>query len=359
MPFVRLGYLLSAFAKSIPFATILTPWVFTSRIADRFGKGVRTGARDALLADESNDDNKGKVFGFHRAMDTTRRGVGSFVRIDLSLFSSGDYRMLFLIAFFPAMAGVALTLIIREKKNNSTSLRALWLPIFFTWKKITSCFPSTHDWLTVFRLMNSSDALFFFAPNKSPAAMLRCYSLMFFYNAFYAMLAYPFGRLADAWGLNKMLVAGLLLFAFVYAGLSFAQNTLALATLLLIYGMYYAATEGISKALVSKVVPKTETASAIGFYTGCNSITSVLASPVAGWIWYEWSPGTCLLFPQRCAAGCRLAFFYKNGNAASKLTIKFNVNIFLRITHLFQSGVCFIHHVAPSHRGKSLLHAHH
>ena len=73
-PFVELGYSLTAFSKLILGLSKFTPLVFIARSIDRLGKGVRTGARDAILSDETTPENKGKVFGFHRAMEYYRCG---------------------------------------------------------------------------------------------------------------------------------------------------------------------------------------------------------------------------------------------------------------------------------------------
>jgi MFS family permease len=130
----------------------------------------------------------------------------------------------------------------------------------------------------------------------------------------YASFAFPLGRLADKIGMKKMVTGGLILFAAVYAGMSQVNNTAMIVALLFLYGIYAAATEGISKALVSNLVVKSETASAIGFYTGWNSICALVASSAAGWIWYEWSPQVMFMIS---AGGALLVAGY-----LSVLTIK-------------------------------------
>ncbi|HEX5171791.1 MAG TPA: MFS transporter, partial [Cyclobacteriaceae bacterium] len=103
VPFVRVGYALSAISK--PMMAILTYplWIFFARTIDRFGKGIRTGARDALLSDEATPATKGKVFGFHRSMDTLGAVLGPSLALVYLYYFPGEYKMLFFIAFIPGL----------------------------------------------------------------------------------------------------------------------------------------------------------------------------------------------------------------------------------------------------------------
>jgi len=113
-----------------------------------------------------------------------------------------------------------------------------------------------------------------------------------FYNLVYALMSYPLGALGDKIGLKSIFIAGLVLFAIVYGGIIFAASVPILLALFFLYGVYAASTEGISKAWISNIVSKNEVATAIGFYTGMQSIYTLLASSLAGWLWYAFSPAT-------------------------------------------------------------------
>jgi MFS family permease len=113
-----------------------------------------------------------------------------------------------------------------------------------------------------------------------------------FYNLVYALAAFPLGILADRVGLKKIFVAGLLLFALVYAGMTIPGNLYWYGLLFFLYGLYAAATEGISKAWISNITDKADTATAIGTYTGFQSICTMLASIVTGWIWLQFGAAT-------------------------------------------------------------------
>ena len=100
LPFVKLGYLLSAISKPIIVLFTAKLWVFFARTVDRLGKGVRTAARDALLSQEATKENKAKVFGFHRSMDTLGAAIGPIIALVFLLYSPGNYQSLFFIAFY-------------------------------------------------------------------------------------------------------------------------------------------------------------------------------------------------------------------------------------------------------------------
>ena len=121
LPFVRIGYALSAISKPMMAAFVYPLWIFLARTTDRLGKGIRTAARDAMLSDECTHENKGKVFGFHRSMDTLGAVIGPAIALLFLYFYPGQYKLLFLLAFLPGMVAVFATLFIKEKKNKAVS----------------------------------------------------------------------------------------------------------------------------------------------------------------------------------------------------------------------------------------------
>ena len=108
-----------------------------------------------------------------------------------------------------------------------------------------------------------------------------------FYNLVFALLAYPIGILADKIGLKKIFIAGLFAFSIVYLGFAFNNNIIVFFVLFFIYGVYAAATEGISKAWISNIADAGETATAIGTYSGFQSICALIASSLCGLLWFN------------------------------------------------------------------------
>jgi MFS family permease len=161
--------------------------------------------------------------------------------------------------------------------------------------------------LLFFALFNSSDLFLLMkikASGLTDAYVIGCYIL---YNLVYALASFPMGHLGDKLGLKKTMVFGLVVFAAVYAGFGFNNSLAGFVALFVLYGIYSASTEGISKALISNSVPKTETASAIGTYTGLSSVVVLLASTLAGLIWKYGSPETVFMVS---AAGVTISAIY-------------------------------------------------
>ena len=123
VPFVQLGYAFSAISKPMMAIFTFPLWIFFARTIDRFGKGIRTGARDAILSDEATAATKGKVFGFHRSMDTLGAVIGPALALLYLYFYPQHYKTLFLIAFIPGVVAVLASFYLKEK--NLVSLKHL------------------------------------------------------------------------------------------------------------------------------------------------------------------------------------------------------------------------------------------
>jgi MFS family permease len=291
-PFVQLGYGLSALSKPMMALFAYPLWIFLARTVDRLGKGLRTGARDAMLSDEAGAGMRGRVFGFHRAMDTLGAVLGPSLALLYLYYHPADYINLFYLAFVPGLLAVGATLLLRDKKTKPRETKA-WQPFFaFTgyWKTATPQYRRLVGGLLVFTLFNSSDLFLLLKARESGLDDTMVIGTYIFYNLVYALAAFPLGIVADKVGLKKVFVVGLLLFAVVYAGFSFAQGLPAYIALFFVYGLYAAATEGISKAWISDISERSETATAIGFYTGFQSIATLLASVLMGLLWQVFGP---------------------------------------------------------------------
>jgi MFS family permease len=304
LPFVKFGYLLSGIAKPMLAMMGFLGWIFFARFLDRMGKGIRTGARDALLSDMCTTENKGKVFGFQRGMDTVGAAIGPAVALLYLHFYPTNYTMLFLIAFAPAMIGVLFTFFIKEKriepKSESTikSNPIKYLnPFAFMgyWKQSGKEYKRIVIGFFAFTLINSSDMLLLLMAKSAGMSDRDVIGVYIFYNIIYALASYPMGYLADKIGMRITFIIGLILFALVYIGMANLKGEEMLYVLFFLYGIYAACNEGITKAWISKISPKEETATAIGFFSGISSILTLLASTVAGLLWVEYYPSLTFL----------------------------------------------------------------
>jgi len=288
-PFIRLGYALSALSKPMMAAFLYPLWIIMARSVDRLGKGIRTGARDALLSDEATPATKGRVFGFHRSMDTLGAVAGPAFALVYLYFNPGRYRPLFLVAFIPGILAVSFSFLLKDKEKIAKENKR---PVpFFSflnyWRQSPVNYRKLVVGLLVFTICNSSDVFLLLKVKQAGLNDIATIGVYIFYNVVYALTAFPLGILADKIGLKKIFVSGLFLFAIVYAGMGISGNLYFYGFLFFLYGLYAAATEGISKAWISNITDKSETATAIGTYTGFQSICTMLASFMTGWIWYK------------------------------------------------------------------------
>lgn len=310
LPFVKWGYLLSAISKPMLAAFTYPLWIFFARTTDRLGKGIRTGARDAMLSDESTPENKGKVFGFHRALDTAGAAIGPMIALLYLAFFPGQYRWLFIIAFAPGVAAIAFTFLIKEKRHVPTAKAGQvgFLGYIGYWEKSSPSYKRLVSGLLVFTLFNSSDVFLLLALKYQGISDTMMIGVYIFYNLIYALLSYPIGMVADRLGLKRILVAGLLIFAGVYTSMGFAHSLWQFGIIFSFYALYAAATEGVSKALISNIASKSDTATAIGFFTSFASIFTLIASSLAGLLWYNFGPKAMFLV-SGAGVGCVVIYF--------------------------------------------------
>jgi len=289
VPFVQLGYALSTIAKTSMVFFVHPLWVFATRTMDRLGKGIRTGARDAMLSDESTKETKGKIFGFHRSMDTLGAVLGPVLALVYLHFYPQNYKTLFFLAFIPGVFAVLITFFLKDKPSvhKVVAPRRSFFSFLGYWKQSPAAFRKVTIGLLIFALFNSSDVFLLLKLKESGLNDTWVIGAYIFYNLIYALCSFPLGILADKIGLKKMFIIGLSMFAVVYLGMAIGSGWYVYLVLFAAYGIYAAATEGIAKAWISNIAEKNDTATAIGFYSGFQSICTLLASSLTGMIWYS------------------------------------------------------------------------
>ena len=287
-PFIQLGYSLSAISKPMMALFVYPAWIFFARTIDRFGKGLRTGARDAMLSDEATSQTKGTVFGFHRSMDTLGAVLGPIVALVFLYFRPNDYKTLFLIAFLPGLAAVASTFLVKDKQQIQPTVKTS-TPFFSFlkyWKVSPPMYRKVVFGLLAFALFNSSDMLLLLKVKQSGMTDTHVIGLYILYNLIYALAAFPLGMIADKLSIKSVFISGLILFATVYLGMALTANIYIYLLLFFLYGIYAAATEGIAKAWISNITDPKDTATAIGTFAGFQSLAAMIASSLAGLLWF-------------------------------------------------------------------------
>ncbi len=313
VPFVQIGYAMSALSKPLTAAFISPLWIFFVRTIDRFGKGIRTGARDAILSSEATVETKGKIFGFHRSMDTLGAVIGPALALIYLYFYPNDYKTLFIIAFIPGILAVAASFYLKEK--NILEVKAKKSTSFFSflnyWKESPIAYRQVAIGLLLFNLINSSDVFLLLKAKQSGLDDTMIIAIYIFYNLIYALFALPMGILADKIGLKKIFIFGLVLFTMVYFGMSMNLNLYIFIALFFFYGIYAAATEGIAKAWISNISDNKDTATAIGTYSALNSLCVMIASSWTGFVWYQYGDSVAFLISGTVTIGV-IVYLMKN-----------------------------------------------
>lgn len=282
--FVLAGYGLSGLVKSIPGIFPNIPVVVASRILDRVGKGIRTSPRDALLAANAKE-NTGAVFGFHRSMDTFGAVAGPLVAIGVLTLLPGDFRTVYLLAFLPSLFAFFFTLKVHDKQSapgptKKNLIKQLWKISPREYKLLVLV-------MSIFSFVNSSDVFLILKSKEITGSDTSAILGYVFYNLVYAFLAYPIGILSDKIGKKNVFVIGLFSFSAVYLGFALNGDFIYTLALFILYGVYSAASEGVTRAWVSDLIPEEYRGSAIGLLNFLTSIFIMAGSVLAGYLWDE------------------------------------------------------------------------
>jgi len=296
-PVAIAGYAGSTIGKVLLYVSHGWGLVFAGRMVDRFGKGIRSAPRDALIADSTPEGRRGKAFGLHRAMDTL--GAAAGVAISIWLVSTlgrnlapHDYQRIFLFSLIPAALGVAALFFIRERRKNA---RARELPRL-SWK----CLPVKLKWflfvVTLFASGNSSNQFLLLRARNLGMSVLAVLAAYLLYNAVYGVLSYPFGHVSDRIGRKRLLVAGYAFYGLVYIGFALTHKPELVWLLFALYGVYSALNEGLEKALVADIAPQDQCGTFIGLHSTLTGIGLLPASLLAGALWSLFGPSAPFWF---------------------------------------------------------------
>jgi len=281
-PLAILGYGGSTIGKLFLYLASSWWWVLLGRIIDRFGKGIRTAPRDALIAESADAGKLGHAFGLHRAMDTLGAAIGVLMAYYFFINYKGEYSIIFLLSLIPAFLGVLILFLVKEKKEkligkkNSLSL---------SWSQLDGRLRAFLIITFIFTLGNSSNQFLLLRASNLGFDAASVILLYLLYNVVYGVFSYPAGRLSDRIGRKKLLVLGYLFYGIVYFAFGFVKNMNYLWLLFGIYGLYIAFTEGVEKALVSEIAPPHLKATMIGLHATLVGIGLFPASFLAGLLW--------------------------------------------------------------------------
>jgi MFS family permease len=297
-----IGYALSTISKPFLYFAVTWEWVLGVRFSDRVGKGIRTAPRDALLADSAKSDQRGLAFGLHRAGDTAGAFIGlGIAALIIWLTQSGTaeltrhtFQIVVLASIIPAvLAVVVLALGVKEvaaARKDKNGLPSL------SWKAFDKRFRAFLVVVIIFTLGNSSDSFIVLRGQDRGLSVLQIMGMLMTFNAVYSLLAGPLGSLSDRVGRRRLMLVGWTIYGLVYLGFAVSHTGAQIWVLFGIYGIYYALTEGVAKALVADIVPQEQRGTAYGLFNAAIGFSALPASLIAGILWQAISPAAPFVF---------------------------------------------------------------
>jgi MFS family permease len=288
------GYALTAASRPLLALASVWPVVMGARFADRFGKGIRSAPKDALLADSTPSHLLGRAYGFERMMDHSGAVFGPLIGL-LLLWLYGEQRIstIFLISAVPAALAALLILMLHEARvHEGKAPRTVRLSLAGT----TPEFKKLLVVAAVFGMANSANAfLILRAENLGLATGMTILAYTLF-NAIASLFSMPAGVASDRLGRRNLLAAGYSIYAISYLGFAIATDAWMVWPLFALYGLFPALTEGVAKAMAVDTAGTAGRATAIGIYSMILGVTQIAASSVGGLLWDLVSPAATFFF---------------------------------------------------------------
>lgn len=289
-PFVIFGYGLSTVAKASMALAASWPTVMFLRFSDRVGKGLRSPARDALIADSTADADMGHAFGLHRAMDTLGAAIGPLLGWWLlshwqSLGLEG-YRRIFLVSAIPATLAVVCLFVFVQAPRQARQVRTLASQA----GALSAPFRRFLVVDAMFQLGNSSMAFMLLRTQAAGWSAGQVSLVYLAYNLLYAALSTPLGSLSDRIGRRPLLLVGYGVYAIAYGLMAWQPSRWGVVVAFLVLGVHSALIEGQAKSLISDLVPRDMRATAYGVYYAVVGAALLPASIVAGLLWERVDP---------------------------------------------------------------------
>jgi MFS family permease len=281
-PLIATGYGMAALGKVMVAAATAWPGVLAGRVVDRLGKGIRGSPRDALLVDGIDEGARGRVFGFHRAMDTLGAVVGPLLGLAGYELLDHEIAPLLWVAVVPAVLSVALVFLVRETRRVAPAQRTA---IFARVRDLPRRYWRVTVLLVAFGVVNFPDALLLLRLNEIGFSVVEVILAYVGYNLVYALSSYPAGLLADRFARPTVFGIGLVFFAIGYIGLGLTTDTVTAWLLIAVYGLFTGCTDGVGKAWISSLVGADLQGSAQGVFQGASGFAILIAGVWAGLLW--------------------------------------------------------------------------
>ena len=270
--------------------------ILISRVIDRFGKGIRTAPRDVMVSESSQDNNLGRTFGIHKALDMLGSAIGilsAFLLLKHMGNGTGAYRVVFLVSIVPILIALCLFGFVKEQKRERP---ASFQPF---WKERVHLDGQLKLYLfvvTLFTLGNSSNTFLLLRANSIGIDSTDVIFLYFIYNAVASVLAIPMGKRSDKKGRKNLLICGYLLFSVVYLLFGFAPSKESMVVAFVLYGIYTAMIAGVERAFLAEISPAHLKGTILGLHGTLTGIALLPASVIAGFLWNHISSSAPFVF---------------------------------------------------------------
>ncbi|HEX6973482.1 MAG TPA: MFS transporter [Vicinamibacterales bacterium] len=304
---VLAGYGLSSAVR--PLIAIATSWpqVLAIRFSDRLGKGIRGAPRDAMLATFAPERSRGRIYGFHRAMDHAGAVAGPLLASLYLYFYPGDYRTLFTLTIIPGIIVILFILRVPERRRTPGTPSTPSTPApqhpgkaplgtpRHPLAPLGTPFYRAMAVILLFSLGNASDAFLLLRLGDLGIASFWIPLLWSALHVVKVVASIGGGVLSDRLGRRTMIGAGWIVYALVYAGFGFVDSPAMVVAIFLSYGIYFGLTEGVEKAWVADMAPGAARGTAFGIYNAVLGLGSLVASLLFGLLWTRVSPHAAFL----------------------------------------------------------------
>ena len=277
------GYSLASVTRPFMGLTTSAYHVLFLRFFDRVGKGTRTSPRDALLSQSCNEDERGKAFGFQRAMDHAGAMVGPLIASLLMATLTQNFRVIFYLAAIPAALclWVLYQGVSEVRRNQPSSPPPLTLHLK-SWDRKFKYFLLI---ITLFTLGNSSDAFLLLRAKDLGIDMISIPILWSIFHLSKTIFSIPGGTLSDRIGRRRVMILAWTVYGLVYLGFAFASKAFHAWLLFFIYGLFFGLSEGTERAWVADLVEESKRGTAYGAYHFFIGMATLPASLLMGFLW--------------------------------------------------------------------------
>lgn len=322
-PFITYGYGLSSFVKPALIWATAPIQVLGIKIAERVGKGIRSAPRDALIADSTPPEVRGKAFGFHKAMDSMGAVIGPLITLVIilvvALSEKGTFRLIFTIAVIPALAAVVVIIFfVKEKqrvavKSQRTFRKGL--------KELKRPFWLLMLVVLTFYIGEISYVFFILKAQVVDEDLPLTIALYVLFNVMFVLVSIPAGNLSDRIGRKPVIMIAFALFALTCAIMATAEALAFLAIGFALFGVYKGASEGVFKAYVTDVVPSDLRGTALGTFHTAVGLVMLPGGIIAGYLWDLWGPEATFAYGAIMAIAAMAILSITGRGGKEKLTL--------------------------------------